>query len=135
MNWRSRLQFLLLLPLWLLFARGWIHILADWPRADLWASVRLLAGAAALYGLLLLLWIRHNLKLHRRKRPRVTAASAPAGFSRDILGRPLLPAQPAVFQAQYVVVEICEGRKIYRPASGLQEKLRDFEHAGTRADH
>jgi hypothetical protein len=77
----ARIQAALLLPLWLAFMVGWWRVLRNGPAADLARSFELLAGIAALYGLTLVLWIRHNVGIWQRKGPRRTVRAVAAHYT------------------------------------------------------
>jgi hypothetical protein len=120
-NRRTALHAVLLSPLWLGFAIGWWRVLRNWPLADLARSFELLAAIAALYGLALTLWIRHNLAIYAWLGPRLTVRAVIADFSRDALGNAVHCTEPETFAAQHVSIEVSGGKKVYRTAGGLQE--------------
>jgi hypothetical protein len=120
---RTRLQAVLVLPLWLAFAVGWWRVLRNWPASDLVRSFELLAVIAALYGLALALWIRHNLSIYRRKGPRLAVRTLTVDYSRDALGQPVRSAQPGMLDAQHITIETAAGEKLYRPS----QAARDFQ--------
>ena len=142
MDRRSLFQRLALLPLWLLFLWGWHCILFERPHAELLNALRWLAGVAAVYGIALLLWVRHNQTLHRRKTPRRHVRELALDFTHDVLGRPLVVAEPAQLSDPHLVVEIREGRKFYGPAGEpAPDKVHEvsggdaFTYAGMDSAH
>jgi hypothetical protein len=112
-KWRSLFHYLLLLPLWVGFFWGWWFILFQWPRAELIASFRLLAFCGSICGIVITLWIRHNIAIFKRKGPRREATQITMTFTSDALGRPLVLARPDVLRDPWVVVDVENGRKFY----------------------
>jgi hypothetical protein len=119
-KWRSLFHYLLLLPLWAAFFWGWWFILFHWPRPELIASLRLLAFAGSLCGIVITLWIRHNVAIFKEKGPRLGARQITMTFTSDVLGRPLVLARPGVLRDPYVVVDVEGGKKVYRPGPSEQ---------------
>ena len=117
----SLVQYLFLLPLWLAFLWGWYLILSRAPRADLLVSLRLIAVIVSLYAITITLWIRHNVRIHRRKGPRRQVRKVTAKLSHDLLGRRLIVADPGVQRNSHIVVEVLDTRKIYRSAAAEGE--------------
>jgi hypothetical protein len=103
-NRRTALHAVLLSPLWLAFAVGWWRVLRNWPLADIARSFELLAAIAALYGLALTLWIRHNLMIFARLGPRLTVRAVTGDFSRDALGNAVDCREPETFAAQHITI-------------------------------
>ena len=118
---RNPLQAALMLPLWLAFALGWWRVLANWPSSDLIRSFELLAAIAALYGLGLALWIRHNISIYRRKGPRRAVRNFDPGYPCDALGQPVRGADPGVFHAQHLTIEVAADEKLYQLSQGARD--------------
>ena len=129
MRLRTAAQYGLLLPLWVLFFWAWERVLSSWPSTDLFASLRLLALIGSLCGVVITLWIRHNIGIFRRKGPRMGVRQASMSFSRDSLGREVALSAPDVFQARCVVVGLEGGRKVYRTRASKGED-RSLASAG-----
>ena len=121
---RTAVHYGLLLPLWVLFCWGWYKMLTGWPRADLIASLRLLALFASFCGIAVTLWIRHNLGIFRRKGPRAGVTQARADFSTDALGREVERGSPDAWQMQSVCVELRGDVKLYRGRETSREERR-----------
>jgi hypothetical protein len=120
---------------WGLFAWGW-HKVSGQPW-DTEALVILIAGSAILLPTLTVLWILHNLRIHRQKGPRTRSRPANDTYRHDWNGREVDAYWPAMSAAQIVVIDIVDGRKSYRaggprttPAPG---ERRRSPAAGPRA--
>jgi len=116
MKWRSFFHYLLVLPLWAAFLWAWWLILFHWPRTELIASFRLVAFVSSVCGILITLWVRHNIAIFKRKGPRQHARQITMTFTSDALGRPLVLARPGVLLDSYVIADVEDGKKVYRPA-------------------
>jgi hypothetical protein len=127
----ARIQAALLLPLWLAFMVGWWRVLRNGPAADLARSFELLAGIAALYGLTLVLWIRHNVGIWQRKGPRRTVRAVAAHYSHDALGNAVRCMEPEAFCAQHIIIEVTGGEKLYRSS----RRPHEFESPEYHANH
>lgn len=115
-KWRSLFHYLLLFPFWAAFFWGWWFILFHWPRTELIVSLRLLAFSGSLCGIVITLWIHHNIAIFKRKGPRREVKQISMTLASDVLGRPLVLARPGVLCESWVVVDLENGRKVYGAA-------------------
>ncbi len=63
-----------------------------------------------------LLWVVHNIALHRRKGPRSHSVLLPADYAKDWNGREVKADWSALRTARIVVIEVEDGDKHYRAA-------------------
>lgn len=99
---------------WLLFGWGWYLVAGrPWDTASL---VILVVGSLVVLPTLTLLWIAHNLGIHRRKGPRQTVRQADAAYLHDWNGREVQADWPALAGRRTIVISIEDGRKVYRAA-------------------
>ena len=106
---------------WLLFGALWVKLFVEdkaGPSAFRATAVQL----AVVVGVVLALtiwWIRHNIRIHRRKGPRTGRPSHPPRTDVDRLGRHLrwdLPGGPlAARERTHLVVDLDGDVKSYRP--------------------
>ena len=104
----------LLLLGWVGFVWMWWQVAGrPWDSADL---VVLIAASLIALPTVTLLWVVHNIALHRRKGPRTHSAVVFADYPNDWNGREVKADWAAVRAARIVVIEVVDGAKHYRAA-------------------
>lgn len=92
----------------------WFRVAArPWDSGDL---VVLIAGSLFALPTVTLLWVVHNIALHRRKGPRSHSVLLPADYAKDWNGREVKADWSALRTARIVVIEVVDGDKHYRAA-------------------
>lgn len=114
-SWPQRLVHLLAIVAgWLLFWWGWHTVLArPWDSDSL---VILIVGSVVMLPILTLLWILHNLRIHRSKGPRKAVPAAAMAYPQDWNGRAVQADWTELAGARAIVVDIEGDRKIFRRA-------------------
>ena len=107
---------------WVLMVGLWAIVISR-PQAgtaNITYSVRYVAIVSASVLLVTVVWIRHNINIHRRKGPRHGRPATAARLDEDRLERPLTWAMRGGHDqargAHHLVVDIEDGRKVYRRA-------------------
>lgn len=110
------------LAFWALFVYLWVDVVRDGkaaPQALALTAVQVV-GVAAVVLLVTLVWIRHNVSIHRRRGPRPGRATAAADTTHDRLGRPVAWQLPggsaAAVIAPHLVADVVDGQKVYAAA-------------------
>jgi hypothetical protein len=105
---------------WLLMVLMWVIVVRQHKAgaANITHSVQYVSIVAGAVLSVTLFWIRHNIKIYRRKGPRNGRPADPPRTDEDRLGRPLTWAVRGghyqARRARHLVVEIEDGRKVYR---------------------
>ncbi len=88
-----------------------------WPREELIESLRWLALFGSVCGIVITLWIRHNIGIFRRKGSRLQLKKVSTSFEKDVLGRPVVLVTPSILHESCVVLELKNGTKVYSPGA------------------
>lgn len=100
---------------WVLFGWGWHKVAGQaWDTDSL---MILIGGSLIMLPTLTVLWIAHNLRIHRQKGPRTRSRPAGDDYRHDWNGREVDAYWPAMATAQIVVVDIVDERKVFRAAN------------------
>lgn len=93
---------------WWLFFYWWWQVLSFTHPVDAALAALFIGGTLAATVLLTLLWVRHNLGIHRRKGPRTRLREVSEGREADVLGRSLIlrPDGEALRRAPLVLVSV-----------------------------
>jgi hypothetical protein len=118
---RTVRQYVALAPLWMLFFWGWYLILFRWPFADLVGSIRLLALTSSLCGIVITLWVRHNIRIYQVKGPRSTVRRVVSTYAHDVLGKLVELPPPNELTCSHILLTIEDGKKRYRCAPVSKE--------------
>lgn len=117
---RQCLHILVGTAFWVLLGALWAILLTE-DRAsltDLLLSAQVIGVTAGLVLGATLGWIAHNVRIHRRKGPRLGRPQQPARIDADRLGRALVWAfddgHPGALEEGHLVVELVDGAKVYR---------------------
>ena len=117
--------------LWLGFAGLWFRVSQQTRIRDVGTSVALLLGLTALYGVIVGIWVGHNLSLARRRNRRRAAKELALSQSHDYLGLPV-EVRSNLLGEQEIEVTIEDGIKRYSSRSREADLLR--LHAAARRD-
>lgn len=111
---QALIHIILLLVGWVGFVWMWWRVAArPWDSGDL---VVLIAGSLIALPTVTLIWVVHNIALHRRKGPRTRTVLLPADYAKDWNGREVKADWTALRTARIVVIEVVDGDKHYRAA-------------------
>jgi hypothetical protein len=105
---------------WALMIALWAIIISQHKAgiANITYSVQYVSLVSGAVLAVTLWWIRHNMRIYRRKGPRRGRPEYPARIDEDRLGRPLTWAVRGghyqARRARHLVVEVEDGRKVYR---------------------
>jgi hypothetical protein len=113
---RSRVINSLLVLLWLNFIVLWQVVRQSTAVAEALGSIALLVGTIALYGVLLAVWIYHNIRIWRKKGPRLGLRKVSNEVRRDVLSREILP-EVALKSDQDIEVYVRGDQKVFANAS------------------
>ena len=79
-------------------------------------SIALLAGTIVVYGILLVAWIYHNIRIWRRKGPRLGLRKVSYEIRQDVLSREILP-KVGLKSDQDIEVYVRGDQKVFANAS------------------
>jgi len=106
------LHVLLVVLGWVLFFVLWRFVAQrPWDSRDL---TMLIATAATVVPLITLLWIRHNVSIHRRLGPRRSTRAVEESYTHDFNRREVRADWAMLRHASEVVIDIDGKNKIYR---------------------
>ena len=102
-----------------LLVLGWVGFVVMWWKVAVrpWESadlVVLIVGSLVLLPSVTLLWVGHNLGIHRRKGPRRHSEQLPVDYRTDWNGHPVSADWAALRHARVVVIDIDDQGKHYR---------------------
>jgi hypothetical protein len=118
-NWLSTL---LLVMLWLNFVYFWIRVYRQTWAADYTNSISYLFVLMSGYGVVVTLWIFHNLRIHHKKGPRKGVRAVVERSSQDALRNQIaFITDPR--NTQSIVIEVIQGQKTFRRRT---EPVRDI---------
>ena len=115
------------LAFWVLFGWLWLDLVRGGKASRAAVSITALHVAAVAAGVLVvtLVWVAHNIDIHRRKGPRRGRPVRPPRTDVDRLGRPVawdLPGRHAgALAAPHLIVTVEGDRKTYRRAEPAPE--------------
>lgn len=123
---RRLFHLLIALGGWALFVYWWWLVLGRLDPAHVRFTVVFILGTLASCVLLTVGWVFHNLRIFRRKGPRLRVPPSSYEFERDRLGRELRFASPGERLRASPVVEIRLERdgKTYRALERLDERTQ-----------
>ncbi|MEQ1831581.1 MAG: hypothetical protein ABL977_00895 [Candidatus Eisenbacteria bacterium] len=124
---------------WVLFIYWWWIVFQRVSRDEVRWTLWFIGLALAAIVLSTALWAAHNLRVWKRKGPRIQLRDITPDFSHDTIGRRVdLPGVPEDCRtAAVVVVRIEDGAKVYRPlpprggAPGRTAKIVSLPPTGT----
>jgi membrane protein YdbS with pleckstrin-like domain len=123
-TWKSTL-FLALL--WVNFVALWARVYWITTAKDVTDSINSLGVLISLYGLVITLWIFHNVRIYRKKGPRTSARIVNVGNTYDVLNR-RIARRANVMADQEITVEIVGSTKFFvHNAPADPERSREAE--------
>ncbi len=102
--------------LWLNFVALWQVVRQTTGFSEAVGSLAVLGGTLALYGVLLAAWIYHNIRIWRKKGPRLRLRKVSHEIRRDVLSREILP-EVALKSDQDIEVYVRGGQKVFGNAT------------------
>jgi len=108
--------------LWLAFVGLWLRVFQQTELKDVGASLGLLLGLGAIYGITVAVWVGHNISLARRRNRRRASEEIAIFPSHDYLGLPVEIRSNLVTE-QEIEIRIVNGVKQYLPrdkSAGLE---------------
>jgi hypothetical protein len=118
---------IVLIVLWLAFVGLWIRVFQQTHLQDVAASLGLLLGLGALYGVTVAIWVGHNISLARRRNRRRATENITIFPSHDYLGLPV-EIRSNLMTEQEIEIRIVNGVKHY---SNKSDDLARLEVAVT----
>ena len=101
-----------LVVLWLAFVGLWVRVFQNTRLQDVGASVGLLLGLGGLYGVIVAIWVGHNISLARRRNRRRATENITIFPSHDYLGLPV-EVRSNLMTEQEIEIRIVNGIKQY----------------------
>lgn len=115
-GWVRRLAHVFVLTTgWALFVFSWWRVLTT-QNVSYPVLGWLIVGALLLIPLVTLFWVRHNIEIFQRKRPRLRVRGADERYQRDWEGRTINAAWREVRRAQEIQIALDAERKNYLPS-------------------
>jgi hypothetical protein len=111
--------------LWLNFAYLWFRVYWITTRVDVTDSVTYLSVMVAAYGLLVTVWIVHNIRIYKKKGPRTAVRAVPVGNHFDGLQRRIF-RQAELRDDQEIVIDVVNGRKIFAKKTEKPQESEAF---------
>lgn len=99
---------------WVVFAWAWYVVFVKRVSDQTLSGVLALGVFLVVMLLLTLGWVRHNLRIYKRKGPRTTIPTVREDWTRDAMGRRIEASWQEVRSAPIVVIDASERVKRYR---------------------
>jgi hypothetical protein len=103
---------LILVLLWLLFVGLWYRVYRITTIGDVKDAVSYLTAITATYGVLVTVWVLHNIAIYKKKGPRRTAPLLAFSAIHDHLGSYIV-APANVRHKQAITVTVADGQKVF----------------------
>ena len=103
---------LILVLLWLLFVAMWYRVYRITTLGDVKDAVTYLTAITATYGVLVTVWVLHNIAIYKRKGPRKSAPLLTFSAIHDHLGSYIV-APENVRHKQAITVTVADGQKVF----------------------
>jgi hypothetical protein len=116
--------------LWLGFVGFWARVFQQTRFEDVARSLGLLTGLGALYGIIVAIWVGHNISLARRRNRRQATETITVFPSHDYLGLPV-EIHSNLVSEQEIEIRIVNGVKQYLP----KQRPTDFVPVEAPAAH
>jgi hypothetical protein len=110
-----------LIIFWLAFVGLWIRVFQQTQLHDVAASLGLLLGLGAIYGVIVAIWVGHNISLARRRNRRRATENITIFPSHDYLGLPV-EIRSNLTAEQEIEIRVVNGVKRY----SAQDKTGDL---------
>ena len=98
--------------LWLLFVALWYRVYGITTIVDVSNAITYLIVTVSLYGIVVTVWVMHNIALYRKTGPRMTVRALSFAAIHDHLGSYIV-AKADVKQKQAIAIKVADGRKIF----------------------
>ena len=98
--------------LWLLFVAMWYRVYRITTLGDVKDAVTYLTAITATYGVLVTVWVLHNIAIYKRKGPRKSAPLLTFSAIHDHLGSYIV-APENVRHKQAITVTVADGQKVF----------------------
>jgi hypothetical protein len=105
-------QKLVLVTLWGLFIALWFRVYNITTRPDVTNAITYLSGAISVYGVLVTVWIFHNIAIYRRRGPRTGLRILDYTMTHDHL-RSYIHTKTDLKTTQSILVNVVDGRKTF----------------------
>jgi hypothetical protein len=105
-------QKVVLLLLWALFAGLWYRVYYVTTRPDVTNAITYLTSAVSVYGVVITVWIFHNIAIYRRRGPRSGIRVLDYALTHDHL-RSYINSKTDLKTTQNIVVSVIDGRKTF----------------------
>ena len=102
--------------LWLNFVALWAHVYTITTIDVVRESFSYITHFGVAYAFLVTLWILHNVRIFRKKGPRLNPRLIPFTGTHDSLNQPIFESE-GVRSDQEIVVKVIRGQKFFLPAS------------------
>lgn len=119
MTWGRRL---FVVVLWLGFVFLWLRVYGMTTVRDVTNAMTYLISITSVYGVLVTVWVLHNLALFRRKGPRKGVRILNYVPTHDEL-RSYVVIKTNLKETQAITVSVAEGRKLFRDSAAETEEL------------
>jgi len=114
MNLRQKL---VLLALWSLFVGLWFRVYHITTRPDVTNAITYLSSAISVYGVVITVWIFHNIAIYRRRGPRTGLRILDYTMTHDHL-RSYVYTKTDLKNTQSITVNVVDGRKTFTEQVG-----------------
>lgn len=113
----SRSSNLIVGLLWLNFVALWVRVYTTTTITEVRDAGSYIGHFGVAYAVLVTLWIFHNIRIFRKKGPRLNLRDIAFSGTHDCLNQPIVEAA-GVRSDQEIVVKVISGQKFFLPASG-----------------
>ena len=121
-----------LVLLWLSFLFLWSRVNQFTSLTEALHSIGYLGGMIAIYGAILALWVGHNIRIWRKKGPRLSLRDVSGTVRQDLLSREILPLADLMHE-QDIEVTVEGNYKVFVSAANRDLTLNpDFSSVGAR---
>jgi hypothetical protein len=114
-SWKAKC---LLGLLWINFVALWFRVYQTSTMGDVTDSVNYLGGLISAYGLLVTLWVLHNIRIYRKKGARKDVRVMPFLAAHDSLKR-YMASKVDLKRGQEILVDVIGDRKVFLGGSRL----------------
>jgi hypothetical protein len=112
--------------LWLNFIFLWARVYAITSLKDVTDSLNYLTSLILAYGLIVALWIIHNIRIYRAKGPRLRSRTVESSDTRDCMNQQI-SCVGDVKREQEIVVEVVGGKKFLVAGNRTHEPVLTSE--------
>ena len=125
---RALVQLVLVVIGWFLFLWAWVSVMRYTAPETVAVTTILLAAFAVVVEAINLLWIRHNMKIYKKKGPRENVPQVRYEFRRDFSDRRLAADWQSLQGEALIIVSFDDGQKTFTPyrQEPTAEKLASY---------